>query len=38
VRIAEITSLEALVQACPERLREHVGLECSEERRCSSER
>jgi hypothetical protein len=32
VRIAELTSLEALVQACPERLREHVGAECSEER------
>jgi hypothetical protein len=32
VRIPEITTLEALVQSCPARLRNHVGPECTEER------
>lgn len=32
VRIPEITALEALVQSCPARLRNHVGPGCTEER------
>jgi hypothetical protein len=32
VRIPEIITVEALVQSCPARLREHVGPECTEER------
>jgi ADYC domain-containing protein len=32
VRIPEITTLEALVQSCPARLRNYVGPECTEER------
>lgn len=32
VRIPEITTLDAVVQSCPARLRERVGPECTEER------